>query len=251
MVLLYHFQRHQLIVRKNFLRCNFYDVFSHINRTVFSSFPGALDSPTKSSEPSTIVIHDLMNEGCLSYPKTWAYQVYLLNYRLEQRRQQQEKTACVNFHDQDCVLMIEHLPVYTLGRGADEAHLTFLQSSCKSTALTTFQKLSRKARGPGTARLTLDRRMEDQMKNSMKKNMHAAENKISMLSTIEKLTDSISPVIAPNNVPVYRVERGGEGKMLFVGVRVCLYVCLLVLIVLMTIKFVSSLCNIINDNNTI
>eukprot|EP00536_Pseudo-nitzschia_multiseries_P000642 jgi/Psemu1/233862/estExt_Genewise1.C_80083 len=31
-----------------------------------------------------------------------------------------------------------------------------------------------------------------------------------MLSAIEKLTESISAVVAPNGVPIYRVERGGE-----------------------------------------
>lgn len=263
------YQRHLLLFRhQNFLRfrsCRSTtknqkkDIFSYFRVSRFSSLAAVPSAEvpiiTSVVGRSTVRIHNLLHQGCLPYPKTWAYQLYLLNHRLEQRRrqqqhdqqlqeethQQQQQSSSDNFHDQDCVLLLEHSHVYTLGRGADETHLTFLQqqddddsfspsddkSSYSTSISAALQKLSRKARGEGTARLTLDRRMEDQMKTMMKNNNsidHDDNNndeKKSMLRIIEKLTESISPVVAPNDVPVYRVERGGEGKYS----SVCMYVC--------------------------
>jgi lipoyl(octanoyl) transferase len=243
----FQYQRHSLLFyHQNFLRfrscrpttTNQKDIFSYFRVSRLSSLavPSEAEVPITTSvvgHSSTVRIHNLLHQGCLPYPKTWAYQLYLLNHRLEQRRrqqqeeekQQQSSNATFHDHDQDCVLLLEHSHVYTLGRGADETHLTFLQQqddddssddkSSYSTSITVaLQKLSRKARGEGTARLTLDRRMEDQMKIMMKNNsiVHDDDDddEKSMLRIIEKLTESISPVVAPNDVPVYRVERGGE-----------------------------------------
>lgn len=173
---------------------------------------------------STLKIHDLLHQGCLPYPKTWAYQVYLLHHRLEQRRQQldqtQQKQPLYKYSpicDQDCLLVLEHSSVYTLGRGADETYLTFLQHVTNESESSALRNLSRKSRGPGTARLTLDRHTEEQVKNMMKKNIGSSNddaNERSMLRIIENFTESIFPVVAPNGVPVYRVERGGEGNFI-------------------------------------
>ena len=137
--------------------------------------------------------------------------------------------------------MLEHLPVYTLGRGAKETHLTFLQqkpnadSSDEEPPTSSYsisavsKKLSRKVRGPGTARLSLDRRMEDQIKNMTKSNIDNDDDgdERSMLRVVEKLTENISPVIAPNGVPVYRVDRGGEGMAIVCAcVCKCVYSCI-------------------------
>jgi lipoate-protein ligase B len=263
------YQRNLLLFHhQNFLRfrsCrptkNKKDIFSYFRVSRLSSLAAvpSAEVPITTSVVghSTVRIHNLLHQGCLPYPKTWAYQLYLLNHRLEQRRRQQQQeqqlqeeenqqqqSSSNNFHDQDCVLLLEHSHVYTLGRGADETHLTFLQqqddddsssssddkSSYSTSISAALQKLSRKARGKGTARLTLDRRMEDQMKIMMKNNSttdHDDNNdeKKSMLRIIEKLTESISPVVAPNHVPVYRVERGGEGKYSSVYVCLCVYTC--------------------------
>mmetsp|Transcript_64038 Transcript_64038/g.73662 ORF Transcript_64038/g.73662 Transcript_64038/m.73662 type:complete len:372 (+) Transcript_64038:40-1155(+) len=195
------------------------DVSSFV-RTSFSSVGGESEVPYSITvgSPSTLKIHDLLHQGCLPYPKTWAYQVYLLHHRLEQRRRQLDQTQqkpplCSPVCGQDCLLVLEHSSVYTLGRGADETHLTFLQHVTTESEASALQNLSRKSRGPGTARLTLDRHMEEQVKNMMKQNIEDSNddaNERSMLRIIEKLTESISPVVAPNGVPVYRVERGGE-----------------------------------------
>jgi len=104
-----------------------------------------------------------------------------------------------------------------LGRGADETYLTFLQHVTNESESSALRNLSRKSRGPGTARLTLDRHTEEQVKNMMKKNIGSSNddaNERSMLRIIENFTESIFPVVAPNGVPVYRVERGGEGNFI-------------------------------------
>ena len=226
-----YYQRHLLFLRW----CNSHkkkqrDVSSFL-RASFSSVGGESEVPCSDNPPTTVVspstlkIHDLLHQGCLPYPKTWAYQVYLLHHRLEQRRRQQDQTQqkpplCSSVCGQDCLLVLEHSSVYTLGRGADETHLTFLQHVTTESEASALQNLSRKSRGPGTARLTLDRYMEEQVKNMMKKNIEDSNddsNERSMLRIIEKLTESISPVVAPNGVPVYRVERGGEGKFNFLN----------------------------------
>ena len=61
--------------------------------------------------------------------------------------------------NRDRILLFEDNPVYTLGRGADEKHLAFLDSDPdgKEAANEKRQKLSRKARGPESARLAVDR----------------------------------------------------------------------------------------------
>ena len=128
--------------------------------------------------------------------------------------------------DSDCIVILEHSPVYTLGRGADENHLTFVRdkqqqeegesSLCFATEVS--KKLSRRVRGPGTARLVPDKIMENELKamlQSTANNSHdtnITREQQSMLSFAESLTKSVSPVVAPNGVPIYRVDRGGEGR---------------------------------------
>jgi lipoyl(octanoyl) transferase len=86
--------------------------------------------------------------------------------------------------------------VYTLGRGADENHLTFLQKEENSAIR---EKLSRKNRGEGSARLSVDRRLlEDDLLQ------RSDQEAVDILSRIA------SPVTAPRDVPIFRIERGGE-----------------------------------------
>jgi len=149
-----------------------------------------------------VKVHSALDMGCLEYSRTWAWQHVLLSRRLSSRRQLGESDPPSSV-DTDCVLLLEHSPVYTLGRGADECHLTFLNSDHPDESTADYQeecrrKLSRKARGPGTARLAVDRSSDDPNLN------------VPLDQAVERLAQLASPVLAPNGVPIYRVERGGE-----------------------------------------
>jgi len=237
-----------------------------------TAHPAAETSATSSAQllegsslpPTTVKLHDLLHHGCLPYPQTWAFQQVLLHRRLHQRRRQiqqqdeqsqqqqqvppspsaRQSSSTPIDDDCDCVVLLEHSPVYTLGRGADEKHLTFVQNAAdqsssslnnNSTLDEVSQKLSRKVRGPGTARLSLDKNMEAQLQDLNRKK--TSDGELPMLRVVEQLTESVSPVIAPNGVPVYRVDRGGEGmygdcvacvsEFLYIPVYIRAYVCIL------------------------
>ena len=162
----------------------------------FSRFPGCRELSTE----TVVKIHSAIAEGCcLEYSKSWAWQHVLLSRRLASRRNPDDNDAVVvkSAHDSECVLLLEHSPVYTLGRGADETHLTFLEENRKDHD-EIRRKLSRKVRGPGTARLSVDRSCDDPYFD------------LPLHQAVEQLVHSASPVMTPNGVPIYRVERGGE-----------------------------------------
>ena len=131
----------------------------------------------------------------IDYARGWAWQQYLLSRRLAQRRNQQLSNNNNN-NDNDLILVLEHAPVYTLGRGADETHLTFLKEQLHDALR---QRLSRSNRGPTSARLSVDRR-------KLEENILCLEEG----QAIDVLSTLATPVLAPNGAPIYRVERGGE-----------------------------------------
>ena len=112
--------------------------------------------------------------------------------------------------NRDRILLFEHNPVYTLGRGADEKHLAFLDSDPdgKEAANEKRRKLSRKARGPESARLAVDR------SNTVGAVSADADDDAKLDEAVDALAGCCSPVYAPNDAPIYRVERGGEVTLL-------------------------------------
>ena len=79
-----------------------------------------VDSTTKDRSPSSL----------MSYTRGWAWQTVLLQQRLLQKKQHEEQSRNVslldpqnNNNNTDTILFLEHEPVYTLGRGADETHI--------------------------------------------------------------------------------------------------------------------------------
>lgn len=134
----------------------------------------SLLSLSSSSTSSPIFIRSGLSSGTLPYTKGWAWQQTLLNHRLDYLRkqsQQQEDHAENNNHinvnvnvnvnnnnniHQDCLLLFQHEPVYTLGRGADENNLTFLDKEQDGGEQSRLS-LSRKSRGKGSARLSMDK----------------------------------------------------------------------------------------------
>jgi lipoate-protein ligase B len=202
-----------------------------------------------------VKLYNVLSQGCIQYETSWAWQQMLLNRRLRSKRNRQggDKTMNTSFQHQqpqqrqqqnqqlhddyndDCILMLEHAPVYTLGRGADENHLTFFQKRAEKIGTricennigndhqtsslsvndndvqtTTRWKLSRRARGPGTARLSFDRHMEERLGDKFfLKPRLPMEDAMELVQSI-LTAQAISPVHAPNGVPIFRVERGGE-----------------------------------------
>ena len=187
--------------------------------TTSSNNKNKKEEPTKFS---TIKIYNALDQGCMDYSKSWAWQYLLLNRRLAYRRRRKTDSSSSTAitakgeedddDDDDCILLLEHAPVYTLGRGSDESHLTFLNSNSSTTTsekeriAMQQQLLSRKARGPGTARLAVDRRQQLTLLDTTINN----DDDVALYHAIETLSNLATPVVSPNGVPIYRVERGGE-----------------------------------------
>ena len=179
----------------------------------------------------------------LPYEKGWAWQHVLLHRRLkymrrrmQQQQQQQQQlvddiTANTNNNvtqeedeeeqhdnDDDCILLFEHEPVYTLGRGASEDHLTFLNNEVDG-GVEKRKRLNRKYRGHDASRLNIDSNNNNQHSSSWQmtnnnNNILSVEEEVSLLLKQCQCTstnnNNTPPVYAPNGSPIYRIERGGE-----------------------------------------
>lgn len=140
-------------------------------------------------------IRNALSAGPLPYVRGWAWQHALLTRRLKCIRGQ----AYPEQDGSDELLLFEHHPVYTLGRGSTEDHLTFLNESPDGGA-EARRRLSRKNRGPDAARLMTNAQSSDSSQLTVRQ-------EVDLLS---EHSNTSSPLEAPNGVPIYRIERGGE-----------------------------------------
>ena len=92
------------------------------------------------------------------------------------------------------ILLLQHSPTYTLGRGAKEEHLTFLNE--EQMGKVNYERARKILARQGGKRLSLS-------------------------STDDEEHFKSSCVFAPNGVPLYRVERGGEVTFHGPGQIVC------------------------------
>mmetsp|Transcript_36509 Transcript_36509/g.44022 ORF Transcript_36509/g.44022 Transcript_36509/m.44022 type:complete len:250 (-) Transcript_36509:614-1363(-) len=95
----------------------------------------------------------------IPYPTGHAWQHKCLNEQLKHERELRKGCSSnVTRHNplNDKIFIIQHDHVYTLGRGADENHLTFLNKFCEKdneVRQDMRNRLSRQARGKDSARL--------------------------------------------------------------------------------------------------
>mmetsp|Transcript_28277 Transcript_28277/g.41518 ORF Transcript_28277/g.41518 Transcript_28277/m.41518 type:complete len:364 (+) Transcript_28277:24-1115(+) len=154
-------------------------------------------------------VRSALSAGPIPYEKGWAWQQVLLSRRMNYMRMQekQETSPDGNYteQDKDWILMFEHQPVYTLGRGATEDYLTFLNNEADG-GLEKRTRLSRKYRGEDASRLNIDRFQKHNTSGT-------ADNPTAEQDEVDELSNQSickQPVLAPNGSPIYRIERGGE-----------------------------------------
>jgi len=138
--------------------------------SLMNQFHDKLSFSTSINEPPLIYARSGLSGDCLPYVTGWAWQQCVLYNRLQAQRRKNEKinkfdivgnkydTMVNNQSDRDYLLFFEHEPVYTLGRGADENNLTFLDETPDGGEKSRLT-LSRKARGRGSSRLSLEKTM--------------------------------------------------------------------------------------------
>jgi len=170
-------------------------------------------------ECESVLAHGLLStkDPVIPYRLGHAWQHGFLNNRLKQLRHQPndilqylsvaptDSIALPQNVHHDRILLFEHAPVYTLGRGADEGNLVFLNNSAdKDAADFERRRLSRTARGVSSARLSskclitgLDYEVTESESSLILKNY----------LTCDKLPP---PVRSPNGADIFRIERGGE-----------------------------------------
>lgn len=198
----------------------------------------------------------------MDYVRGWAWQTVLLQHRLQQKRRMAAtatSSSSSSYRHQrdrsDVLLLLEHAPVYTLGRGADETHIAFLQQppqeqqqqppASPSNSRTTSSAIhhtynhgcdqsqelyrqecqTRLSRKGGSARLQTDRHWShhDSSTNNNNHNNNYCHDDDGehddpdsywedVCGRVDQVVchTNVTPVLAPNQVPIYRVERGGE-----------------------------------------
>lgn len=174
-------------------------IHANVADTIHLSCKRRLSSETK----SRVTIRNALGKPT-PYVKGWVWQHVLLERRLKHERRQAANPECKNnwletiidhSANEDWLLVFEHEPVYTLGRGASEDHLKFLATEDDVT----IRRLNKKYRGEDAARLIVRSAMQN-----------ADSDQLQVDDLLKNGAIQDNPVCAPNNVPIYRIERGGE-----------------------------------------
>jgi lipoyl(octanoyl) transferase len=154
-----------------------------------------------------VTVRSALSENPMPYYRGWVWQHVLLERRLNYMRSQTTGTnplgSDTQAGDRDWLLLFEHESVYTLGRGASEEHLTFLNTQEQPEMFEhELRRLSRKYRGHDASRLSID-------KSNMVQQFDY-ESDQQEVNTLIELAIQNNPIHAPNGAPIYRIERGGE-----------------------------------------
>jgi lipoyl(octanoyl) transferase len=169
------------------------------------------DAPPAAARASAVHVRSALPAGPVPYESGWAWQRVLLGRRLEcrarrrARRLPDDDDDDDDDDDRDWLLLFEHEPTYTLGRGASVDHLTFLNDDRRGGAREgDRRRLDRSYRGADASRLQADDRCH-------RDGGISAEDEVDLvLSSCRSRAAAHPPVLAPNGAPVHRVERGGE-----------------------------------------
>lgn len=138
----------------------------------------------------------------------WAWQQVLLERRLHHiRHANSPSNDSEHRHhiiddnhneDRDYLLLFQHEPVYTLGRGASEQHLTFLKDHDTNVDV---KRLCKTYRGDDSPRLLL--------KSKIQPSNESDDHEVNELLNNNLIQNN--PIYTPDNkAPIYRIERGGE-----------------------------------------
>ena len=170
-------------------------------------------------------VRSALAAGPVPYETGWAWQRVLLDRRLEcarrrahRLRRDDDGDSDPDDDDRDCLLLFEHEPTYTLGRGASVDHLTFLNDDRRrggDVREDDRRRLGKGYRGADASRLQAvsnrSRDVVDDHHGRRRRRMMSVEDEVDLvLSDCRIRASAHPPVLAPNGAPVHRVERGGE-----------------------------------------
>lgn len=129
-----------------------------------------------------VFVHNYLDR-ILPYTTGWKLQQQILQDRFNSKKGDVEVAVAMSQEPVNRILLLQHSPTYTLGRGAKEEYLTFLDEDILGKDM--YEQTRKVLARQGGKRLSLSSANDEEHFKS-------------------------ACVFAPNGVPLYRVERGGE-----------------------------------------
>lgn len=172
--------------RRGFNSDKHYDEETTLNIAPFNS-NGNRDGSNRDGGEGPI-IHKGYTHTKFPYFRGWAYQQVFLNRRLNYKRikKNDEDSYHQNLsgdnYDLDRILLFEHFPVYTLGRGADENNVAFLNVEGR-LMLSRRTKASNKN---GTSRLYVDTFKSIQTRDTNESIEYSVANEVNAMGTKDR-----------------------------------------------------------------